>query len=67
MFLQGFRRMADHSIPHFHNSEGLARIEVGSKEFQCVDSAPVGRHKYTVRLEWRDHSFRPLDPWVVNK
>ncbi len=32
--------MADHSVPHFHNSEGLARIEVGSKEFQCVGALP---------------------------
>ena len=49
------------------DSPQFACSPVNAKEFQCVDSAPVGRHKYTVRLEWRDHSFRPLDPWVVNK
>jgi uncharacterized Zn-finger protein len=38
--------MADHSIPHFHNSEGLARIEVGSKEFQCVGALPPFDHPH---------------------
>jgi uncharacterized Zn-finger protein len=36
-----------HSItPHFHNSEGLARIEVGSKEFQCIGALPPFDHPH---------------------
>jgi len=38
--------MADHSVPHFHNSEGLARIEIGSKEFQCVGAMPPFDHPH---------------------
>jgi uncharacterized Zn-finger protein len=38
--------MADHSVPHFHNSEGLARIDVGSKEFQCVGALPPFDHPH---------------------
>jgi len=49
------------------DAAGFSCHQLNAKEFQCVDSAEVGRHKYTVRLEWRGHSFRPLDPWVVNK
>ena len=32
--------MAHSSTPHFHNTEGLKRIEVGSKEFMCVGALP---------------------------
>lgn len=38
--------MADHSVPHFHNSEGLAQIEIGSKEFQCVGALPPQDHPH---------------------
>jgi uncharacterized Zn-finger protein len=38
--------MAEHSVPHFHNSQGLARIEVGSKEFQCVGALPPFDHPH---------------------
>ena len=38
--------MADSSIPHFHNSQGLARIEVGSKEFQCIGALPPNDHPH---------------------
>jgi uncharacterized Zn-finger protein len=38
--------MADHSVPHFHNSEGLARIDIGSKEFQCVGALPPFDHPH---------------------
>lgn len=38
--------MADHSIPHFHNSEGLPRIEVGSREFKCVGALPPFDHPH---------------------
>ena len=38
--------MADTSVPHFHNSDGLARIEIGSKEFQCVGALPPFDHPH---------------------
>jgi len=38
--------MAHTSTPHFHNTEGLARIEVGSKEFQCIGALPPFDHPH---------------------
>ena len=38
--------MAQSSTPHFHNTEGLARIEVGSKEFKCVGALPPHDHPH---------------------
>ncbi len=39
--------MASHSAtPHFHNTEGLKRIEVGSKEFMCVGALPPFDHPH---------------------
>jgi uncharacterized Zn-finger protein len=38
--------MAHFTTPHFHNSEGLARIEVGSKEFQCIGALPPFDHPH---------------------
>jgi uncharacterized Zn-finger protein len=38
--------MAHTSTPHFHNSEGLARIEVGSKEFMCIGALPPFDHPH---------------------
>ena len=38
--------MAEHSIPHFHNSQGLDQIEVGSKEFMCVGALPPQDHPH---------------------
>ncbi len=38
--------MAEHSVPHFHNSDGLARIEIGSKEFQCIGALPPFDHPH---------------------
>lgn len=38
--------MAHSSIPHFHNTEGLPRIEVGSKEFQCIGALPPFDHPH---------------------
>jgi len=28
--------MAGHAVPHFHNDEGHARIEIGVKKFMCI-------------------------------
>lgn len=38
--------MAQHTIPHFHNSDGLSRIEIGAKEFQCVGAMPPFDHPH---------------------
>jgi uncharacterized Zn-finger protein len=38
--------MADHHVPHFHNSDGLARIEIGAKEFQCMGALPPFDHPH---------------------
>lgn len=39
--------MAAHTgVPHFHNTEGLPQIEVGSKEFQCIGALPPFDHPH---------------------
>ena len=38
--------MAHGTTPHFHNTEGLRSIEVGSKEFQCVGALPPFDHPH---------------------
>jgi len=38
--------MAHGTTPHFHNTQGLAQIEVGSKEFQCVGALPPFDHPH---------------------
>lgn len=38
--------MAHTSTPHFHNTEGLKRIEVGSKEFMCIGALPPFDHPH---------------------
>jgi len=38
--------MAHASTPHFHNTEGLRRIAVGSKEFMCVGALPPFDHPH---------------------
>jgi uncharacterized Zn-finger protein len=38
--------MAHGITPHFHNTSGLARIEIGSKEFQCVGALPPFDHPH---------------------
>ncbi len=40
------RLMAQHSTPHFHNSNGLPRIEIGAKEFLCVGAIPPFDHPH---------------------
>lgn len=38
--------MANAVTPHFHNTEWLKRIEVGSKEFMCVGALPPFDHPH---------------------
>jgi uncharacterized Zn-finger protein len=40
------RQMAGHSIPHFQNDAGHARIEIGVKEFMCVGATPPLDHPH---------------------
>ena len=32
--------MADHVVPHFHNTPGVPVIEIGAREFMCVGATP---------------------------
>jgi uncharacterized Zn-finger protein len=38
--------MASGSTPHFHNSMGLAKIEIGAKEFMCIGAKPPFDHPH---------------------
>lgn len=38
--------MAQHRTPHFHNTQGLPRIEIGAKEFQCIGALPPFDHPH---------------------
>ena len=38
--------MADHVVPHFHNSPGVTRIEIGAKKFMCIGDKPPLDHPH---------------------
>lgn len=38
--------MAQHSIPHFHNSDGVSKIEISAREFQCIGALPPHDHPH---------------------
>ncbi|MEP3277806.1 MAG: zinc-finger domain-containing protein [Stappiaceae bacterium] len=38
--------MAEAVVPHFHNSDGLEIIEIGSKEFMCIGARPPFDHPH---------------------
>jgi uncharacterized Zn-finger protein len=38
--------MAAGSTPHFQNSMGVARIDVGAKEFMCIGATPPYDHPH---------------------
>lgn len=38
--------MAHEGTPHFHNTEGLARIHVGSREIMCIGALPPFDHPH---------------------
>lgn len=38
--------MAEKSVPHFHNSAGLAVIHVGAREFMCIGAKPPFDHPH---------------------
>jgi uncharacterized Zn-finger protein len=38
--------MADRIVPHFHNTEGVAAIGIGAREFMCVGALPPFDHPH---------------------
>ncbi len=38
--------MAGQAIPHFKNDEGVSKIEIGVKEFQCMGATPPQDHPH---------------------
>ena len=38
--------MATGATPHFHNSMGVAKIEIGAKEFMCIGAEPPYDHPH---------------------
>ena len=38
--------MAEHVVPHFHNTAGVAEIAIGSKEFMCIGALPPNDHPH---------------------
>ena len=38
--------MAEHIVPHFHNTPGVPVIEIGAKEFMCVGATPPFDHPH---------------------
>jgi uncharacterized Zn-finger protein len=38
--------MAQGATPHFHNSMGVSRIEIGAKEFMCIGALPPYDHPH---------------------
>ena len=38
--------MADHTIPHFHNEPGAAKVLIGAHEFMCIGALPPFDHPH---------------------
>ena len=38
--------MADHSIPHFHNTPGVASVRIGTHKFMCMGALPPFDHPH---------------------
>lgn len=38
--------MASGATPHFHNSMGVAAIDIGAKEFMCIGAKPPYDHPH---------------------
>lgn len=47
--------MANEDVPHFHNTDGIAQIEIGAHEFMCVGALPPFDHPH-VFLDMGDES-----------
>ncbi len=38
--------MAHSSIPHFHNTDGVSKIEISAHKFQCIGALPPFDHPH---------------------
>jgi len=38
--------MAHSFVPHFHNSDGVSKIEINAREFQCIGALPPFDHPH---------------------
>lgn len=47
--------MADHAIPHFHNTAGVSAIEIGSHKFMCMGALPPFDHPHVFLTMGDDH------------
>lgn len=47
--------MAAHATPKFHNDAGVAAIEIGVKEFECIGALPPFDHPH-VYLDMGDET-----------
>lgn len=47
--------MADHIVPHFHNSRGVEFIRIGAREFMCIGALPPLDHPH-VFIDMGDES-----------
>jgi len=47
--------MANQITPHFQNSMGVAKIEIGAKEFKCIGALPPYDHPH-VYLDMGDEN-----------
>ncbi|MCF4098737.1 zinc-finger domain-containing protein [Maritalea mediterranea] len=47
--------MANQITPHFQNSMGVAKIEIGTKEFKCIGALPPYDHPH-VYLDMGDEN-----------
>ena len=47
--------MADHLIPHFHNTAGVSSVRIGAREFQCIGALPPFDHPH-VYLDMGDEN-----------
>lgn len=38
--------MAEHHVPHFHNTAGVPAIAIGAREFMCIGALPPFDHPH---------------------
>ena len=38
--------MANTGVPHFHNTGGVAQIEIGTRKFMCIGALPPFDHPH---------------------
>lgn len=49
--------MTDTIVPHFHNTAGVAVIEIGAREFMCVGELPPFDHPHVFLDMGNDHEI----------